>query len=116
DLDGAAYLQKVLSASSRKKLRQHRRRLAEKGAITTTIITAPEAVRGALEQFLAMEAAGWKGRAGTALLSDAGDAAFMRGAVGALADLGCAAIPAIAVDGKPVSMQIVARAGDPEFT
>ena len=30
DLDGKAYLEKAISGSSRKKLRQHRRRLSEK--------------------------------------------------------------------------------------
>ena len=33
-----------------------------------------------------MEASGWKGRQGTALLSNETDAAFMRGAIGALAE------------------------------
>ena len=116
DLDGKAYLEKALSSSTRKKLRQHRRRLAEKGALTSVIVTAPAAVRDALEEFLAMEAAGWKGQNGTALLSDPADAAFMRGAVAALADHGAASIHALYFGGKPVSMQIVARAGSTAFT
>jgi CelD/BcsL family acetyltransferase involved in cellulose biosynthesis len=73
-------------------------------------------VRQALEEFLAMEASGWKGREGTALLSDGADAAFMRGAVDALADFGCASIHSLYLDGKPVSMQIVGRAGAAAFT
>lgn len=116
ELDGKAYLEKSLSGSTRKKLRQHRRRLSEQGALTSTIAAAPDAVRGALEEFMAMEAAGWKGREGTALLSDKSDAAFMRGAVGALADAGRAAIHSLYLDGKPVSMQIVVRAGAAAFT
>lgn len=115
-LDGNAYLEKSLSSSTRKKLRQHRRRLSEKGALVSTIVSEPNAVRRTLEEFLAMEASGWKGREGTALLSDKADAAFMRGAVGALADLGCASIHSLFLDGKPVSMQIVARSGATAFT
>ena len=76
-LDGKAYLEKALSSSTRKKLRQHRRRLSEKGAVTSVVASEPEAVRRAFEDFLTLEASGWKGREGTALLSDKADAAFM---------------------------------------
>jgi CelD/BcsL family acetyltransferase involved in cellulose biosynthesis len=116
DLDGKAYLEKAVSSSTRKKLRQYRRRLAEKGAVTSTIVTEPEAVRRAVDWFLDIEASGWKGRNGTALKCNDAEAAFMRGAMAALADRGNAAIHAISVDAKPVSMQIVARAGDVAFT
>lgn len=116
ELDGKAYLEQSLSGSTRKKLRQHRRKLSEQGALTSVLASEPAAVRAALEEFLAMEAAGWKGRQGTALLSHETDAAFMRGAVGALADTGRASIHSIYCGGKPVSMQIVARAGAAAFT
>jgi CelD/BcsL family acetyltransferase involved in cellulose biosynthesis len=116
DLDGKAYMEKALSSSSRKKLRQHRRRLSEKGTLTSVIASEPEAVRRALEDFLALEASGWKGRQGTALLCDDRDAAFMRTAVGELAEQGCASIHALSLDGRAVSMQIVARAGSAAFT
>jgi CelD/BcsL family acetyltransferase involved in cellulose biosynthesis len=116
ELDGKAYLEKALSGSTRKKLRQHRRRLSEKGSLTSVIVSDAAAVRGALEEFLALEASGWKGQQGTALLSNKADAAFMRSAVGALADLGRASIHSLYLDGKPVSMQIVARSGAAAFT
>jgi CelD/BcsL family acetyltransferase involved in cellulose biosynthesis len=115
-LDGKSYLEKALSSSSRKKLRQHRRRLAEKGALTTVIAAEPDAVRRALEDFLQMEAAGWKGRQGTAVLCDAGNAAFMRKAIVNMATLGSASIHSLYLDQKPVSMQIVLRAGAAAFT
>ena len=63
-----------------------------------------------------MEASGWKGRQGTALASNETDAAFMRGAIAALAERGCATVHSIHLDGKPVSMQIVVRAGAAAFT
>jgi CelD/BcsL family acetyltransferase involved in cellulose biosynthesis len=116
DLDGKAYLEKAQSGSSRKKLRQHRRKLAEKGDLTSVVATQPGAVCRALEEFLAMEASGWKGRQGTALQSSKADAAFMRGTVGALASTGCASIHSLYLDGKPVSMQIVVRSGAVAFT
>ena len=63
-----------------------------------------------------MEAAGWKGANGTALLSNKADAEFIRGAIDGLAERGCASIHSLNLDGKPVSMQIVARAGSRAFT
>jgi CelD/BcsL family acetyltransferase involved in cellulose biosynthesis len=116
DLDGKAYLEKAVSSSTRKKLRQHRRRLAENGALVSSIATAPADVCKAFEEFLAIEAAGWKGRNGTALLSSPTDAAFMRAAMAGLAENGAVSIHALHLDGKPVSMQIVARAGSAAFT
>ncbi len=116
ELDGKGYLEKAVSSSTRKKLRQHRRRLSEKGTLTSVTATEPAAVRQAFEEFLTMEAAGWKGKHGTALLSNPAEAAFMRGAIAALADHHSAAIHSLYLDGKPVSMQIVGRAGGAAFT
>lgn len=116
DLDGKRYLEKSLSSSTRKKLRQHRRRLAETGSLTSVIASEPEEVRRALESFLVLEAAGWKGRQGTAMLCNRTDAAFMRTAIVALAQVGCASIRALYLDGRPVSMQVVARCGEAAFT
>jgi hypothetical protein len=116
DLDGKDYLEKAFSAASRKKLRQHRRRLSEKGELSSVVITDPHAVRSALEDFLRMEASGWKGEQGTALLCNDADAAFTRAAVGALADQDSACIHALYLGREPVSMQIVLRAGASAFT
>ena len=116
NLDGKHYMEKALSGSSRKKLRQHRRRLAEKGAFESKIVTEPEAVGRALEDFLRLEAAGWKGRKRTALLCNPADATFTREMMTSLAPQGDAWIHALYLDGRPVSMQIVLRAGAAAFT
>lgn len=115
-VNGEVYLQKALSSASRKKLRQQRRRLSEKGELSSVVIADPPAVRRALEDFLRMEASGWKGEQGTALLCNEADAAFTRAAIGALADQDCACIHALYLDHAPASMQIVLRAGAAAFT
>jgi CelD/BcsL family acetyltransferase involved in cellulose biosynthesis len=114
--DGKAYLERALSASSRKKLRQHRRRLAEHGTLTHTTHRDPAPVAAALEEFLILEAAGWKGRRGTAMLCDPAAAAFARAAINGLAMQGDAGIEALRLDGRPVSMQIILRSGRAAFT
>jgi CelD/BcsL family acetyltransferase involved in cellulose biosynthesis len=73
-------------------------------------------VRAALEDFLQMEASGWKGRQHTALVSQATDAAFVRTMVGTLAERGEASVHGLYLDGRPVSLQIVLRAGPAAFT
>ena len=116
ELDGKQYLEKALSSGSRKKLRQHRRRLGEKGALEYTVSTAPADVQRAFEDFLTLEAAGWKGRQGTAIASNPADTAYARAMIAALAARGEACIHALTFDGKPVSMQLVLRAGPAAFT
>jgi hypothetical protein len=116
DLDGKRYLEHSLSGASRKKLRQHRRRLAESGSLNYAIAAEPQEVQRALESFLAIEAAGWKGRQGTAFLCNPAQAAFLRAGVAALAELGSASIHGLYLDNRPVSLQIVARCGTAAFT
>ena len=116
ELDAKTYFEKAMSASTRKKLRQHRRRLGEKGALDSVVVTEPAAVARAFEDFLALEASGWKGRQGTALLSDAADAHYTRAMVSALAAQGEAEIHSLTLDGKPVSMQVLLRSGRTAFT
>jgi hypothetical protein len=115
--DGAAnYLEKAMSSSSRKKLRQQRRRLGEQGQLKTTIARALSDVQRAFEAFLILEAKGWKGRRGTALLRDPAEAAFARKMILALAQAGEASIYALELDGRPVSMQVVLQSGSAAYT
>jgi CelD/BcsL family acetyltransferase involved in cellulose biosynthesis len=115
-VDECAYFERAWSSATRKKLRQHRRRLAKKGALARVTHREPQAVSAALEQFFRLEAAGWKGREGTALVCDARQRRFMHEAVADLARHGCAWIDALELDGRPVSMQIVGRSGRAAFT
>lgn len=61
-----------------KDLRRRRRRLEEAGTLIVESATEGTALERALEDFLALEAAGWKGEAGTALRSRPRTEAFAR--------------------------------------
>jgi hypothetical protein len=61
--DRRNYLERATSGRTRKEWRRQRRRLEEKGALSLVTTGADAA---ALDDFLALEASGWKGRAGTA--------------------------------------------------
>jgi CelD/BcsL family acetyltransferase involved in cellulose biosynthesis len=110
------YLEHTLSSSTRKKLRQHRRKLAAQGALEYRIARDPETVRAAFEDFLNIEAAGWKGRSGTALLKHAGDAMFARAMAAVLADRGDITMHGLYLDGRAISSQVVLHAGAAAFT
>lgn len=110
------YLEKALSSSSRKKLRQHRRRLGEKGRLEMTVARSVPDVRRGFETFLELESQGWKGRRGTAMACCPDDPIFALNLVVALARTGDACIYALELDGRPVSMQVVLRAGAAAYT
>ncbi|MCJ2072106.1 GNAT family N-acetyltransferase [Methylobacterium sp. J-030] len=80
----AAYLGH-LSGQRRRKLRRDHGRLNASGAVAFEMLDAPAELDRALTEHVALEAAGWKGRAGTGLGQRPAEVAFLRTA---LADLG----------------------------
>jgi hypothetical protein len=64
---------------------------------------------------LALEAGGWKGRRGTALTQNEGDASFIRRATAALADTGQCEIVSLRAGASPVATGIVLRHRDRAF-
>ena len=78
----------------RKELRRQRKRLADTGDLTSTTTAEPAALTAALLDFLSLEAAGWKGRAGTAAKRNDAVRCFVVEAVTALAAEGKASVVA----------------------
>jgi CelD/BcsL family acetyltransferase involved in cellulose biosynthesis len=62
-----AYARDRLSPNRRKGLRRRLKRLEAQGRVAFATFTEGEGLRQAVDAFLALEAAGWKGRRGTAL-------------------------------------------------
>lgn len=106
DVDMAGLMPKSLMSKS---LRRMRARLAGRGPVSLTLARAPDEVSSALEEFLALEAGGWKGKRGTALASSEGDAAFIREAGPALAATGNCEIAVLRCGGTPVAAGILPR-------
>lgn len=74
--DGEEYLKETLSGVKRKKLRSSERRLSLKGPVRYTSLEPGGDITGWLEDFLQVEASGWKGKAGTALACNEADRQF----------------------------------------
>jgi hypothetical protein len=104
------------SGSTRKKLRQDWNRLSALGAVDVVNTREPDAARTAFETFLTLEAASWKGKAGTAVLSKDSHAAFVRQFIGNLAAGGNASVALLRLDGQPVAAQVLLYAGAMAYT
>lgn len=114
-LDADVLLRDALGPKKLKELRRQRNRLGDCGAVTFDVARGLVSAAAALEQFLALEARGWKARRGTALVQSAQDAAFIREAVPALAAQGRCEIVTLAHGGVPVAAGIVLRQNDRAF-
>lgn len=107
--DRSGYLDAAINPKMRKELRRQRRRLGDLGPLAHEALTGAEEIAAALDEFLALEAAGWKGRAGTAIAQAPHLRAFVADAVRALAREGKVRIERLAVSGRPVASVIALR-------
>jgi hypothetical protein len=105
-----SWLAHALDGKKRKELRRQRKRLGEEGILTSEAAAA-EGVPRALDEFLLLEAKGWKGRARTAARCHPEIAAFMRAAVGALAREGKASVAQLCVNAHAIAAIITLRSG-----
>jgi CelD/BcsL family acetyltransferase involved in cellulose biosynthesis len=107
----ADYLDHAIGAKKRKELRRQRKRLSETGTLVSDVVSEPSAIGAALTDFLGLEAAGWKGRAGTAARSHDGLRTFMEKAVAGLAHDGKARIARLTAGGAPIAALVTLQSG-----
>lgn len=111
-----AHLTQVLGKSRRKELERCIRRLREKGELRLERTTTPDAVRSALEAFLALENAGWKGKAGTAFLAHGDDARFARAAFTSDGNGRGTIIDTLLLGDRPIAISVNITSGSTLFT
>ena len=105
--EGEEYLRDAIGAKHAKEYRRLWRRLADKGKLTYTVSRSEEDIRVRLEDFLVLEASGWKGQRGSAMAVDRFRAAFAREAVNNLATRDLARIHTLELDGKTIAVLVV---------
>jgi CelD/BcsL family acetyltransferase involved in cellulose biosynthesis len=105
------YLDHAMGAKKRKELRRQRKRLAETGPLVSDTVHEPSAMTAALGDFLGLEAAGWKGRTGTAAQAQDPIRTFMEKAVTGLARDGKARIDRLCAGGAPIAALVTLRSG-----
>ncbi|RWO72704.1 MAG: GNAT family N-acetyltransferase [Mesorhizobium sp.] len=107
ELDGDDYLKASLRAHHYREFRRLKRRLGDLGKLEHVVARGPEDIRHAIEGFLSLEAAGWKGRERTAMAIDRFRAAFAREAVHRLAEQDMCRIHSLTLDGRTIACLIV---------
>lgn len=104
ELDVEAYLAKSLPARKRKDLNRRFRRLAELGEVDFRWESGSDGLVAWIEEFLALEAAGWKGDAGSALACDAATETLFRQSLIGAAKRERLARLSLRLDGRPIAM------------
>ncbi len=108
----SGYVERTVSAGRRKEMRRQRRRLEECGPVTFVSTPDPDGIAAALKDFLVLEASGWKGVAGTAIVDDPAVKAFVQTAVASLAAEGHARVDRLMLDGRAVAATVTLQSGD----
>jgi hypothetical protein len=96
----------------RSNIRRYRRRLETRGNVTVEIRRGPLAGEEFLDEFLELEASGWKGRGGTAILQNANSRAYHKTLVRNFAAGGDLEWYTIRVDGRLVAARLGIRCGN----
>lgn len=115
-LEGEAYLKQSLSAHHLREMRRQWRRLGNAGPLAHAVARQPQEIRRRVEEFLALEAKGWKGRRRSALVNDRYRAAFAREAIGNLAEIDAVRIHTLDLDGRAIASLIVFLMGGEAYT
>ena len=110
--DRAHYVENRLSSHRQGELRRTGRRLTGLGAPLFTATTEVTAIAAAIEDFFALEANGWKGKAGTAAASHDNVRGFVTTALSGLAAEGKVTINRLFLDGRAIAAAITLRSGD----
>lgn len=107
DEPAETYLKDAISPHHYREMRRQWRQLAAQGPLEYAVARQPEEVRLKMEEFLALEAKGWKGRKRTALINDRYRAAFAREAITNLAEIDAVRIHTVESEGKAIASLIV---------
>lgn len=94
------------SAKFRSNLRRRAKRLAEQGAVALRRVDGGDGVDAAVDEFLALEAAGWKGERGSAIALDPALVGFYRRIARDAAARGALAIRTLLLDGRAVASHL----------
>ncbi|GAB1580081.1 type IV secretion system effector crotonyl transferase BspF [Phyllobacterium phragmitis] len=106
-MEGDSYLRHAIGSHHRRDYARLWRKLAAQGNLTYSVARSPEEIRQRCEDFLTLEASGWKGKRGSAMAVDRYRAAFAREAVNRLAERDLARIHTLELDGRVIAILIV---------
>ncbi|HKQ93638.1 MAG TPA: GNAT family N-acetyltransferase [Blastocatellia bacterium] len=115
-IDADTYLCAALSAKHRKMIRRQERQLSEIGRLEYDALTPDDDVEVWIEEFLRLEASGWKGRENSAIASDESDQNYFRSIAKEAFRQGRLSMLALRLDGRPIAFKCDFHAGRGLFT
>lgn len=105
--DGPTYLKESISAHHLHEMRRQRNHLMALGHLEYDVARQPDQVRVRMEEFLALEARGWKGAKRTAMVVDRYRAAFAREAITNLAASDSVRIHTLNLNDRAIASMVV---------
>ncbi len=115
-LSPEAYYEANVRAKKRKELRRLHARLDELGEVEFRQFSSFDVLDDWVESFLALEAAGWKGREGAALANDHATASFTRAALAGAHSAGRLDLRRLDLDGRAIAMLVNFRTPPGSFS
>lgn len=106
ELDPETYWEQAVRAKKRKELRRQWARLGEEGALAVDRLAPDADIAPWVDEFLALELAGWKGANGSALASAPATERFFRAAMSAAHQRAAVAMTALRIDGRAIAMLV----------
>ena len=116
---GSTFDQHMLDHVSKKRrrdLKRNRKRLSEKGRVEMRFFTSGPQLEAAVEDFLRIEASGWKGERGTALACNQNLLAFARQAFGTSCGKTITRADVLYLDEQPIAVSLAIYVGKTAFT
>ena len=112
---GEDYLEQALCGKRRKELRRQRARLAEQGRLEIDELQSEVHLRRWLDEFIQLEASGWKGRAAVALSSRERDLRWFAEMIEEALRRGRLMMLGLRLDGRPIALKVNLHAGTGSF-
>lgn len=100
--DAEAYINEFISRKDRQELRRRERRLQEQGRLRFVALGQDGDLGGWIDDFLRLEASGWKGQEGSAMTCDEANRRFLNETFRAAYERGRLEMVGIDLDGKPL--------------
>jgi hypothetical protein len=104
-INADAYLREALSKKRRKEFRRLERRLSGLGQVSFVKMSTDDSLKAWVEEFLQLEATGWKGRKGTAFAAQEQSRVFFLKIAEGAARCGRLEMLALRLDGKAIAIK-----------
>ena len=113
--DGETYINQFISRKERQELRRRERRLQEQGKLEHVALKAADDIGRWTQEFMRLEASGWKGKEGSAMICSEANRKFALEVFAAAHKRGRLQIVGIDLDGKPLGRCTGFVAGEGSF-